>query len=164
MTELPQVFHATADSFDPAPPDFAPCLAVANRVSDLSMRALVEALMREGRESATRIPNDAVLVVNRSGMVLCESTSLLELLSFAPGALIGGRFFEFVFEADLPTVYAAFLNVVEGLERVAAVRFRHRAGNGEFLPVRAMVMRLDDDAAPLVVFRMEAARKAGSRL
>lgn len=154
MTEMPHIFHATENCYDPTPPDFARHLEAADQVATSWRIALVTALLRNDRTSAPQPGTSAVIVVNRGGIVLCESEAALKLLSFEAGELAGGRFFDNIQEHDMAAVYSAFLNVAEGFASEATVEFRHRTGDGAFLSLSAVALRLGNDAAPLVVFRL----------
>jgi len=69
---------------------------------------------------------DALTVVDRGGSILSQSRASKRVLGYEPDELIGKRIFELVHEDDLPLLYTAYFNVIEGFEQHATVCFRHR--------------------------------------
>lgn len=141
-----------SDAFTPsAPPvpERATALALRLAHAENSLRALTSGqvdaiidpdgrayLLRPAQESLRRNEQrlqaivdgaaDALTVVDRGGSILSQSRASKRVLGYDPDELIGKRIFELVHEDDLPLLYTAYFNVIEGFEQHATVCFRHR--------------------------------------
>ena len=85
---------------------------------------------------------DGVVVLDRGGVILSQSRAVNRVLGYKPDELIGKRFFELVNEEDLPILYIAYFNVIEGFAEHVTVRFRHRDPQGLDRPVEAAISQL----------------------
>jgi two-component system CheB/CheR fusion protein len=95
---------------------------------------------------------DAITVVDRGGVILSQSRASKRVLGYESEKLVGKRIFELVHEEDLPTLYIAYFNVIEGFEEQATVRFRHRDEHGLERPIEAMISALRGFSPERVVF------------
>ena len=97
---------------------------------------------------------DVITVVDRGGVILSQSRAVRRVLGYGPEELVGSRIFERIHEEDLPRVYAAFFNVIEGFQENATATFRHRARDGSYRLIEATVGILRDVSAAGVVFSL----------
>lgn len=97
---------------------------------------------------------DVLTVVNRAGVILSENRAVRRLLGYAPEELVGSVIFKLIHDADMPTVYSAFVTVIEGYDENATVRFRHLARDGSYCWVEAALGKLSDVAPESVIFSL----------
>ncbi len=158
MTEMPHLYQTRAVRFGSDAEDIAENLENTRRMIEVTRAVLVDELLRDAEisQQAQEPPafENAITVLNRSGIIVCESAPALRTLGFKPGELIGKRFFDFIHARELTATYAAFLHVIEGTARDAAVRFRHLMGDGGFQWLNCTAVRIFEKNTPLAVFRM----------
>lgn len=65
---------------------------------------------------------------------------------------MGSVIFKFIHEADVPMVHSAFVNVAEGFDETATVRFRHLTQGGAYCSMEATLGRLQGVLTNGVVF------------
>ena len=97
---------------------------------------------------------DVITVVNRGGVILSQSDAVRRVLGYKPEELVGRRLFDLIHDDDLPVIYSAFFNVIEGFRTTATVQFRHQAFDGSFRPIEATMDKLRDTSSPSVVMSM----------
>jgi two-component system, chemotaxis family, CheB/CheR fusion protein len=100
---------------------------------------------------------DVLTVVNRGGVILSQTAAVRRVLGYEPDELIGRRIFDFVHEEDLPLLYFAYFNVIEGFDETATVQFRHSAQDGSWPWLEATVGRLGEATSASVVFSLRRA-------
>src|SRR5438034_4658660 len=91
--------------------------------------------------------SDVITVLDTAGIVLYESPSLERVLGYAPGSLVGKRFFEFIHPEDMAMFVAAFNASPRKGAAAAPIEFRfmHKAGAWRLL--EAISTNLLDDPA-----------------
>ena len=97
---------------------------------------------------------DVLTVVNRAGVILSESRAVRRVLGYGPEELVGSVLFKLIHDADMPVVYSAFVNVVEGFNETATVRFRHLTRDGSYCLVEATLGKLHEGSPEGVVLSM----------
>jgi two-component system, chemotaxis family, CheB/CheR fusion protein len=103
---------------------------------------------------------DVIVVVDREGLILSQSRAAKRVLGYEPDELIGKRFFELIHPEDLPILYIAYFNVIEGFAEHATVRFRHRDPQGLDRLVEAAVGQLRGFSPANVVLSLRPATLA----
>lgn len=168
MTENPQNFTPPEAGRTEVLQAMTDGLAHAESMLQISRTALVDALIHDENESRQTLDQpqyeNIVAVLSRNGIIVCESAIAYKTLGFQPGELMGKRFFDFVHANELSAAYGAFLNVIEGLAKDTAARFRHRMGDGGYRWLNCMAMRINETTEPLAVFRMIPERVARTML
>ncbi len=97
---------------------------------------------------------DVLTVVNRSGVILSENRAVHRVLGYTPEELVGSVIFKLIHNTDMPVVYSAFVNVVEGYNVNATVRLRHLTRDGSYCLMEATLAKLGDVSADSVVFSL----------
>ncbi len=100
---------------------------------------------------------DAIAVVSRAGVILSGNRAMRRVLGYKPEELVGSVIFKLIHNTDVPSVYCAFVTVVEGFDEQAAVRFRHLTRDGSYRLVEATMAKLRDDTADSVVLALRPA-------
>ena len=97
---------------------------------------------------------DVLTVVNRSGVILSENRAVHRVLGYTPEELVGSVIFKLIHNTDMPVVYSAFVNVVEGYNENATVRLRHLTRDGSYCLMEATMGKLHDVFVDSVVFSL----------
>ena len=97
---------------------------------------------------------DVLTVVNRAGGILSENRAVRRVLGYAPEELVGSMVFKLIHSTDVPEVYAAFIQVVEGYRENATVRLRHLTRDGSYCSMEATLGKLRDVSPESVVFSL----------
>jgi len=100
--------------------------------------------------------SDVITVVDRGGAIVSQSNAVKRTLGYEPEEMVGKRFFDFVHADDLVKVYAAYVNVIEGLIGAATVQFSHRDGFGFHRLIDASLGRMRGISPSCVVMNMRA--------
>lgn len=100
---------------------------------------------------------DAVTVVDRGGVILSQNRASKRVIGQEPGEMVGRRIFEFVKDEDLPLLYIAYFNVIEGFDECGTVRFRFRDAHGLDRLVEATIARLGGISPASVVMSIRLA-------
>lgn len=107
---------------------------------------------------------DAILVVNRGGVIVSHSRSVGHVLRHRPESFMGKRIFERIHEDDLRVVHSAIFNVIEDFRESASVRFRYRGPDGSYHMIEATIGKLRDaaDSSAVLSLRRIADVQPGS--
>ncbi len=97
---------------------------------------------------------DVITVVSRNGVILSENRAVRWVLGYAPEELVGSVIFKLIHEADMSAVYADFVNVIQGCNDHATVRFRHLTRDGSYCLVEATLGKLHEVSPESVVFSL----------
>jgi len=97
---------------------------------------------------------DAVMVVDRGGMILSQNRAVQRVLGHEPEEFTGTGFFALIHDEDLAEVYSAFFDVIEEFRENATARFRHRARNGSYRFIEATAGKLSEAFPRSVVFSL----------
>ncbi len=103
---------------------------------------------------------DVITVVDRGGAIVSQSRAVKRVLGYDPEELVGKRVFDLVHEEDLPLLYIAYFNVIEGFEEHATVRFRHRVRFGFDRVVESTITRLRGFSPASVIMSMRPVTSA----
>ena len=120
------------------------------------LRAAQERLRQNEKQQRAAVESaaDVLMVVDRAGVIHSVNQAVHRLLGYAPEELVESELFRFIHEADTPAVYSAFVNVVEGLDETATVRFRHLARDGSYCLMEGTLGKLQDASMEGVVFSL----------
>ena len=118
------------------------------------MRPAQEQLRQSERRLQAMVESvaDVFTVVSRAGVILSENRAVHRILGYTPEQLVGSVIFKLIHEADIPAVYSAFIDVLEGYKENATVIFRHLTRDGSYCQVEATLSRLHDVSPESVVF------------
>lgn len=97
---------------------------------------------------------DVLTVVGRAGIILSENSAVRRVLGYKPEELVGSVIFKLIHDADMPRVYSAFINVIEGYNENETVRFRHLTRDGSYCWVETALGKLVDPPDERVVFSL----------
>jgi PAS domain S-box-containing protein len=97
---------------------------------------------------------DAIVVVNRGGVIVSHSRSVGHVLRLRPESFMGRRIFERIHEEDLRVVHSAFFNVIEEFRENASVRFHYCGPDGSYHLIEATVGKLRDAGDLSAVFSL----------
>ncbi len=98
--------------------------------------------------------SDLLVVANRAGVILSGNDAVRRLLGYEPEELVGSVFFKLIHDADVPAVYSAFVNVIEGFNENDTVRFRHLVRDGSYCLMEATLGKLCGVSLEGVVFSL----------
>jgi PAS domain S-box-containing protein len=107
---------------------------------------------------------DAIMVVNRAGVILLQSRAASLMLGYEPGQLPPRDFFALVHVDDLPTVHLLYLQVIEGFFEYATAPIRFRSRHGACVPVEAIATPVRDSSPKCVIFRLRPLAATASGL
>jgi PAS domain S-box-containing protein len=94
---------------------------------------------------------DAIVVVNRGGIIILVNETAARVMGEEPEALLGSKLFSRIHAVDYPCAYAAYFNVIEGLEPSATTMFRLRWRDGKYRHMEVKVSKLRDSTPQSVV-------------
>src|SRR4029077_3361218 len=95
---------------------------------ELSMKQAQESQKRSEQHFRSLIEHasDVITVLDKNGMVRYESPSLQRALGYAPGELLGRRFFEYVHPEDMTMFMASYAAASQTGETANSIEFRFR--------------------------------------
>jgi two-component system CheB/CheR fusion protein len=137
------------------------CASTAHQVDAVTDLAGQTYLLRPAQEQLRRSEArlqalfksspDVITVINRGGVIICESPATKRLLGYEPDEIAGKSLFDFIHNDDLAHFHSAFLNVIEEFHSEATVQFRHRTREGPYRVLEASVSKLRDGAGMSVI-------------
>lgn len=95
---------------------------------------------------------DVHTVVGPSGRILYDSPSVLRVLGYAQGELVGRNAFELIHPDDLPGALELLVDTASSRDRVSSLtfRFRHKNGEWRFLESVGTALREEDGVTVIV--------------
>jgi len=110
---------------------FVPPNLVLVCTEDVAERNQVEKALRELEQKHHDLVEnigEVIYAVDRNGVVIYISPSVIPFIGYEPSEVIGRSFTEFVYEEDLPRIMVGFRKVISGHPRPSEYRFLAKSG------------------------------------
>lgn len=106
---------------------------------------------------------DVHTVVGPSGRILYDSPSVLRVLGYAQGELVGRNAFELIHPEDLPGALELLVDTASSSDRVSSLTFRFRHKNGEWRFLESVgTAVMQDDGVTVIVNSRDVSDRVGA--
>lgn len=106
---------------------------------------------------------DVHTVVGPTGRILYDSPSVLRVLGYEQGELVGRNAFELIHPDDLPGALELLVDTASAADRISSLtfRFRHKNGEWRFLESVGTAIR-EDDGVTVIVNSRDVSERVGA--